>query len=77
MNTNAINSDSQCPICEKPGVGVPRYRMDGAAWGWCCGLFWTTYLFWLIPVFSNSCNDIELLCDKCGGVKNVTPGKCC
>lgn len=80
MNTDAVpfNTDAlQCPFCGHIGPSIPRYKMGTASWLWCCGLFWTTYLLWVIPVCVNNCKDIEQLCDKCGGVKGVIPGNCC
>jgi hypothetical protein len=79
MNTDVVNVPDalQCPICGQAGDNIVRYRMGAAAWAWCCGLFWTTYFFWLIPVCSNSCKDTELLCNRCGAIKLVIPGKCC
>lgn len=78
MNTDAMNMmGTQCPVCGHIGISIPRRRMGCASWAWCCGLFWTTYILWLIPLFSEGCKDIEQLCDRCGAVKGVIPGQCC
>lgn len=68
---------TMCPVCGHVGPSIPRYRMGCASWCWCCLLFWSTYILWLIPVCSNGCKDIEQLCDRCGAVKAVIEAQCC
>jgi hypothetical protein len=66
-----------CPACGHVGNSIPRYTMGCVAWSWCCALFWGSYFLWLIPMCSNTCKDIEQLCDRCGSVKGVIPASCC
>lgn len=77
INIDAGMIGTPCPVCGHIGPSIPRYTMGCAAWSWCCVLFWTTYLCWIIPVCSNGCKDVEQLCDRCGAVKGILPGTCC
>ena len=71
----AMPGGNKCPFCGELTGNIPRATCGLVAclWGICLAPW---FLFW-VPCCVDGCQDHELVCPNCNGVKNVIPATCC
>lgn len=68
---------TKCPYCGQQSENRTRKSAGCATWGWCVCLAFTVPPLFFIPFCVDGCKDVELVCEKCGQVKNTIKANCC
>jgi hypothetical protein len=77
VTINNRQDGTKCPYCGEVSENRTRKSAGCATWGWCVCLSFTAPPFFFIPFCVDGCKDVELVCEKCGQVKNTIKANCC
>lgn len=66
-----------CISCGMPTESVSRQTLGFVACAWIVGLLLTVPMIACIPCCCDNCKDIEVVCVRCGMMKNRVPAYCC
>ena len=69
---------TMCVYCRRDTDSFPKKIPGGVTWMWCFGLFLFTGVFCCVPFCVDGCQDTQVVCVNCQGVKTtVEPNTCC
>lgn len=77
INITKREDGTKCPFCGEYSENRTRKSMGCVTWCWCLTLAFTVPPLFFIPLCVDGCKDVELVCEKCGEVKNTIKANCC
>lgn len=74
---NGPNGQLHCPFCGRWTDTFPKKVAGGVTYIWCFALFLLTGIFCCIPFCVDGCQDTNMVCVVCQGVKARIEANCC
>ncbi len=71
------HSSMPCPMCGFDGASTWRQKTGVVSWAWCICLFLFFWPLCWLPFCMDSCYDTQIVCNRCGQVKNTIQATCC
>lgn len=68
---------THCMSCGTITESIPRKTLGCTAVAWIIVLLFTVPIISCIPCCSDGCKDTEVVCTRCGFIKNMIPAHCC